>query len=322
MDTCGQCGAWAPEAADRCAACEATPLKRLRGSHTEPRCVQIRLTFPCGACNLPAPLERVADDGVVVCCRCGLRQAIDPGHLAEMLRTAWGVADLWHPDPEGGRPSPVSIAAINPYRDPTTAGRRFQGPGGLEAWLGRGIPLDDAEGRPVELTVESPGRVLTSTGARYELSSEALGLCEGLVGVVADEHRLDDSTLDLAVAGEGQAFSCARCGAALPVDGTRRLVACSYCEAVHHIPSDLRHRLREDPVPDAWWLLFEGDSPLRRQLASDPPEVLAVEPIEDAELGPLRTAFDKALVLGLPTVALLLAGALTGGWWLLWHRLL
>lgn len=310
MEVCDECGAWAPEGAKACGSCGASPLERVRGAQGDPRCVQVRLEFTCRGCALAAPLDRLADDGIVTCCRCGLRQGLDTDDLRAVLQTAWGVADLYHPDPEGDRPGPISVAAINPYRNPEQPGKRFDSelPEMLAAWLGRGIPLDDAERSPMLVTVEERGHVVTSTGARYAVSPGALALCPGLLGVVADEHRVDESSVELAHAAEGEAFACARCGAALPVDGTVRLVRCTYCDAVHHVASDLRHRLRDDPLPDVWWLVFEGPSPLRRQLESDPPRPRTVQSLADAELGAGRKTVDMAMALGIPTAALVLAG--------------
>jgi len=322
MEICDECGAWAPQGAKTCGSCGADPLERSRGAHQDPRCVQVRLTFECRGCALPAPLDRLAHDGVVVCCRCGLRQGLDPSDLSALLRKAWGIADLWHPDAEGDRPGTVSVGAVNPYREPSLPGRTFDGrpelPRALTAWLGRGIPLDDADRSPMLIEVEERGHITTSTGARYATDPEGLALCPGLVGVVADEHRVDDAALGLAEAEEGEAFACARCGAALPVDGTLRLVRCTYCDAVHHIPADLRHRLRDDPVPDVWWLVFDGPSPLRQELETDPPGTRTMESVTDAPLSRTRKVIDLGMALVIPTVLLLAAGVIVrGSWWIL-----
>lgn len=53
-------------------------------------------------------------------------------------------------------------------------------------------------------------------------------------------------------------MQCMKCQAALPVDGTKRLVECSYCTARNYLPDDLWLTLHPAPKKESWFILFDG----------------------------------------------------------------
>lgn len=52
-------------------------------------------------------------------------------------------------------------------------------------------------------------------------------------------------------------FHCPHCGAALPLDGTTRSVACTYCNNTAAVPDDLWFRLHPVRTIDRWYTVFE-----------------------------------------------------------------
>ena len=57
-------------------------------------------------------------------------------------------------------------------------------------------------------------------------------------------------------AGKPVLFPCAGCGAALKIDGSKRIVRCEFCEADNYLPPDLWLHLNPATKRARWWLLF------------------------------------------------------------------
>lgn len=51
-------------------------------------------------------------------------------------------------------------------------------------------------------------------------------------------------------------MACMACGSTLRVDGTSRLVGCTFCESDNYLPDDLWLALHPAPKRTAWWILF------------------------------------------------------------------
>lgn len=52
-------------------------------------------------------------------------------------------------------------------------------------------------------------------------------------------------------------FSCPKCGGALEVDGTERLVPCEYCDSKVYLPDDLWFRLHPAKKKERWFVGLE-----------------------------------------------------------------
>lgn len=315
MDICGSCGAWAPIDGETCGWCDASLARGRRPLPDDDRLfVAIRLTFDCRGCGLPSPLDALVPDGTVRCVRCQLEQRFERGWWVQVLRAAHAVGDLMGDAPEGRSRSAWSIAGTNPF-----FGVPVARDGVLEGWvpdtltveLCTGHPLTEANLAPAQVTIR--GDDLTTRGdgevARYAILPSVRQLYPALLGVIADEHRVDREEPDVGPIA-GDAFSCTSCGAALPVDGALRLVRCDFCGAVTHIPAQIRHSVQRDPKPDSWWLVFEGSSPARERLESNPAEVRGLEEPPQLPWPLWRRAVDLAAALVLPGVALVLAAVI------------
>ena len=53
-------------------------------------------------------------------------------------------------------------------------------------------------------------------------------------------------------------MQCMKCHATLPVDGTKRLVECSYCTARNYLPDDLWLALHPAAKRESWFMLLDG----------------------------------------------------------------
>jgi hypothetical protein len=62
-------------------------------------------------------------------------------------------------------------------------------------------------------------------------------------------------------------FPCPMCGGSLPVDGTTRLVACTFCQTRAYLPDELWSSLNPAPKPEPWFLHFRS----ARLIAPEPP---------------------------------------------------
>jgi len=56
---------------------------------------------------------------------------------------------------------------------------------------------------------------------------------------------------------EPVAYSCPQCAGSLMIDGTDRLVKCSYCETRVYLPDDLWLRLHPAKKKSRWFIGFE-----------------------------------------------------------------
>lgn len=304
MKICNQCGVRAAPDRSRCEGCETAYAGHTVRAPEEPLFARVVVQFVCRGCGLPSPVEGLPTDRVT-CARCQLVQAWPDTYTPALLDRAHGVADLLADDADGRAPRPgFSIAAFNPLAGlaATTSTTSFEQdedwPAGLFAQISAGCPVH--EGRP--LSVRSVGRDLRAGDARYRCAVDA----PGLLGAISDEH-LQDQPVDAKLL-DGARIGCGSCGAALQVDGSERLVHCTYCGSTTHLPASVRHAMQHDPVPEPWWLAFEGSAPMRQRLAEAEPR--AVEPAAEGPLEGAPRAFDLALRWVLPGLALAVAGVL------------
>lgn len=65
-----------------------------------------------------------------------------------------------------------------------------------------------------------------------------------------------------AVTGAPVVTACMKCQASLPIDGTRRLVECSYCSARNYLPDDLWLALHPALKRESWFVIFDTDDVL------------------------------------------------------------
>lgn len=250
--------------------------------------VAVSAEFQCRACGHLSPLNYLDLDGSVKCLRCGLDQAFARSSWKTAIEHAHAVGDLGG-SPEGRHPHPhISIAADNPYRD-TVSARHQQSGFAIE----RGVQV------PVSLAISAsiaqpscekcraplltergvPGEVKTRCATcgetrSYRLPLEATGLVDGLVGVMAGEHRSDQLVTRVEVdtsQPELLTLRCPSCGANLPATSATRHVVCGFCRTSSRLPEKTFFRGgRETATAEQWWLAFEGPSLMRRRLERDP----------------------------------------------------
>ncbi len=332
MRICRRCGVYAAPGQPSCDECGAD-----LGAHgrevPQPKLLfaAIKMEFTCRGCGLWSPLDELDVDGAVRCARCGLDQKFHEKWWKRVLGLAHAVADLYGEHPEGRKPYAIAVDGVNPFAAPA---QRYSGirvapleaeawadwlPENLRAWVAPGRPIGPDSGEPYNVVVEGPGvlYVRTSRGesGRYVVSPSVGKLHRGLLGAIADEHRADREEPDVAAAVEARAIRCGSCGASLPFDGELKLVRCSYCTSVVHVPARLRHAMQKDPRPDLWWLVFEGRSPYRAYLERHPRTSgqKGERPVEDPPVA-VPTPFERATgvvwFVMVPTGFLLVAAVL------------
>jgi hypothetical protein len=90
-------------------------------------------------------------------------------------------------------------------------------------------------------------------------------------------ENLDDVTIAVANPNAPTVFPCPMCGGSLPVDGTTRLVACTFCQTRAYLPDDLWASLNPAPKPEPWFLHFRSAQAVAHQapvpIAPPPDEV-------------------------------------------------
>ena len=286
-EICPSCGVIAPRSRRSCSLCEA-PLDSRQpiptsadGSHW----VAIRSFFQCRSCGHLSPLNHLDLDGSVQCHHCGLDQAFDVESWHDGLEHAHAVGDLAGPAPEGLHPHPrISIIGCNPMArvgvDLTLSEFALSGMASGDGMvLARSLKVEAGPGHPLCPACKVPLKVAvqgdqTATrcercgkSAEYALPDRARALCEGVRGIMADDMRSDRPPVKAELSGGVLALTCPGCGAGLQGADVGKTVSCTFCNTVSRVPDRLALRYMDrKPVPETWWLQFEGPSPARRAL--------------------------------------------------------
>ncbi len=305
MELCPTCGVVAPTARNSCEVCDGDLSGRRRAPEIADGryWVGVRCHFQCRSCGHMSPLNFLDMDGSVQCHHCGLEQAFDVDSWRDGLEHAHQVGDLAGPEPEGRHPHPrVSVVGANPMArvgvDQTQATSAQAGTVTRDGMtLTRSLRVDASPGHPLCRRCQTPvetyvegHRVTTRcpscpTGAVCELPERAEQSCAGLVGVMADDMRVDRPQVKLDRSSGAVAMTCPNCGAGYSDVSEGKIVKCPFCQTVARIPDRFLLRyLDRKPVTATWWLLFEGGSPARRELEKPvkggdkkPPEVRKAE---------------------------------------------
>lgn len=295
--------------------------------------MKVNAEFQCRACGHLSPLNHLDLDGSVRCLRCGLDQAFAETSWQKALAHAHAVADLAGA-PEGRKADECfSIEQENPFRAGPSAlyqesgfvlERGMQIPSTMRLYAELGEPRCEPCGGVLQLDARAADLHLRCTHCNdarvYRLPPEALRLSPGLVAVIQDEHRSDqlvtrveESTSDPGVV----ALRCPSCGGGLQVRPGTRVVTCTYCRTSSRIPQKTLLRTGDPNVQkEAWWLAFQGPSPLRRKLERDPRsprepgDELTDIKVREPDKAKRPRGLDLALVIALPLLLLAFAGLL------------
>ncbi|GAB4521660.1 MAG: hypothetical protein Tsb0020_40220 [Haliangiales bacterium] len=249
--------------------------------------VGVQCEFQCRACGHLSPLNHLDVDGSVQCLRCGIEQIFAVDTWRDGLAHAHAVADLAGPDGNAWRGFGKAPAG-NPFRHVGVTSAvasaheqqvAIRGDGLVEV---RSLRVTASPGLPlcgrcrVPLTVDGVDEHQLQVSCRhcgdrqnYALPAPARGLCPGLRGVIADEHRIGGRQVEYDPNAAVVAIRCPNCQAPVSVSGKSTVIDCDYCHIALRIPDPLLHRLGHDhPEPALWWLLMSGPSPLRAELAT------------------------------------------------------
>ena len=293
MAVCLGCGGIAPRQDSTCMICvlDLPPVQDRPAVPSDPAgrfWVAVRCQFQCRVCGHLSPLDHLDMDGSVVCLRCGMSQIFDVGSWNEGLEHAHAVGDLAGPHAEGRFPDrEVSIAGINPFCDigiGSSVAISQQSALVVEDGLmtTRSLRVEASPGQPLCRRCRACLQVTEASGHRlalacpacgdshaYEIPPQATAACAGLRGVMADEHRLGSREARVEQGGGGaEVIRCPNCSAAVTVSGASTIVDCGYCHVSLRIPGNTLQRMgHHEPRPLVWWLLFEGPSARRRELA-------------------------------------------------------
>jgi len=212
--------------------------------------IDLELSLQCSACGGVVPINGFVAE--VSCSACERRTPLDDVAwqrlFDEPLRT------------RGSSPPSVEHAAT--FQTESGVFRRVHRFGalacsGCHAALDAAMLLPHATS-PVASGVRCPG-CHANVGVRPPPPALAAAGVVALIGE-SDVHRAHAPV----------PLACTKCGGSLSVDGSSRVVTCTYCQATQYLPSELFLQLRAVPVT-RWSLLFrEGAAPraAAAQLAS------------------------------------------------------
>ncbi len=287
---CPGCGVHAPQRETTCQICGTAVTEPLRSAPQLDHdlfWVGVQCSFECRVCGHRSPLNHLDLDGSVMCLNCGIEQKFDEKQWWAGIDHAHAVGDLAGPDPEGRRPNAATpLGERNPFRqigiDRTFAEEQQRGvvisgrvtTHSLAVRAMPGHPLCRNCRVPVVLTKNHEERIGTRCPrCNDEREYQRPGGIpkkrkRKLRGVVAGEHLVGQRDAELEQnAGGATLVKCPNCHAPLEARGDSSLLTCSYCSATSRLsPTTLRQLGHRDLQPELWWMLFSGESSLRREL--------------------------------------------------------
>ena len=87
-------------------------------------------------------------------------------------------------------------------------------------------------------------------------------ICPGALAIIGEGPRSEDSgsnvdQVQAGSAGTPVVLQCMKCGGALEVDGSSRLVKCPYCQVQNYLPDDLWFHLHPRPIVREFYLIAD-----------------------------------------------------------------
>jgi Zn finger protein HypA/HybF involved in hydrogenase expression len=283
---CLSCGTIAPTSNTDCGRCGVRFEDNTRDLTPEEVSfmpARIKGHFECRSCGKEVPLNYLALD-TVPCASCGIDQAVSWDLWEDVLAHAHNTADLtgnakphlgdelfWRAfRDEEGEDITAMFRGIGLRKSTLTKGNDYFGGVQYALDVSPGHPLCERCREPLEL--EASEEAVRASCPACKSSREysrwiALDKYKGLIAAMAEEHRSDTPAVKTEAGAGAVAITCPNCGGALDVSSAGSFVTCGFCNTACHVPHKLVQKVTGKPVPEAaWWLLFEGPSPLRRQI--------------------------------------------------------
>jgi hypothetical protein len=200
--------------------------------------VALRVGFSCPECMGPVPMNGIVSE--VLCYHCQAVVSTDKPifFLQDEFKSGWGDARTWSSRPS--RKTGVEDLRVEAaLRRPSCNGCR--------------AAFDDASltaAFQAGTGVTCPCGKVSSVRGADDLVLRVSPRAQAVVG--------EEIGTDLKLATQPILFSCLQCGAGLPVDGSQRVVACTYCKATSFLPDALWLRLH--PTARLLWFYLAIDT--------------------------------------------------------------
>lgn len=206
--------------------------------------IEVRLSLSCEGCDSGVPVNGPVP--LVKCARCMEVTQLTGEHGWERLLPKTLFANVARSSTPGETLRPEG-KRIN-----LTATARFP------ACPKCGEPHD---ARRAKLAIVKGTPLTCKCGGTTELArvpATFLAIHPSVRGFVDAEVYEEGSVSSAPASGGPVVMQCMKCQATLPVDGTKRLVECSYCTARNYLPDDLWLALHPAPKRESWFILFDG----------------------------------------------------------------
>ncbi len=212
----------------------------------------LRASTDCAGCRAPLPINGLV--ARVNCAKCGEAHTFDKGFWHGHIRHQRFVEAMQLPEGKTKTNTEMAIGAS-----------------GMRRWelvYGRQLPHCPACATPPSLAIAALAGAVESGHCFCPACGHAVRVraADGLAQTVHPSARFVVG--ETALTPEEQAlarqthpvmFKCEGCGAGLPVDGTKRLATCQYCQAGNYLPDGLWQELNPVPKPHTWFLVCELD---------------------------------------------------------------
>ncbi|MBU1239145.1 hypothetical protein KKF84_07150 [Myxococcota bacterium] len=290
MQICPSCGIIAATSLIQCQEC-GNPypysLPRALPLPSPYHWVFLRGHFVCGSCRFDIPLNFLDLDGTVRCNNCGIQQKFPLQTWQTALYKARGIIDFT------GDERPPEDSPLWPffYKELPENAKREAVHLGAHASLVHLISPKSADSSAVTLAVSTGNPLCESCIAPLQISKvdetslqlacpacsheqryqrdENFSTIKGLAFAVANEHREGAMEAIISARSEGGviALDCPKCGGALPPHKDQYFATCTYCGTSCYIDPALLNVKDLPDKPSPLWLLFQGSSAFKYDLA-------------------------------------------------------
>jgi hypothetical protein len=234
--------------------------------------VRVTCEASCPGCKARGPFGAFTAEGAAECVLCGAAEAPSLFFWRVILKFAHAVGDLAGPNEEGRHPSSdVRIGTVNPYKqvgletseasdDESAVRESDDAPSRLHA--GPGHPLCPGCAEPIDASWDGSAHPCARCGhaAAGVAPVAAMRTNRSLRAILPYARAIAGKAVPVAL-------ECPTCKAPLSVEASANHATCKYCNASVLVPRAPPADSAARPGEVCAWLLFQGPSRKREELA-------------------------------------------------------
>lgn len=201
----------------------------------------VRLAIDCRHCKSSLPINALT--ARIICTACGNKIELDKDWWSGILNTNTLASAYWQVPRSG-------VEVINANKGLHLQVRRIQA---TCKKCGEPFSSPDTTSQESGVSMVACKSCKTQTSIREPDEFEP-GYLPELIRIIGEGVRAEGGATIIQGKKNAVVISCMKCGAALDVDGSTRLVPCNYCETSNYLPDDLWFHLHPRPIVSEFFL--------------------------------------------------------------------